>query len=151
MMTNRQVSSRPSASLQAPQVIRLIEVRRFDLAIELHVFAQVELVGDVVQVAQVFRLTGEAFLPVPFIQQILGEREAIGVAFRVEAGSGIAVPVPGSAEIGGGLEHGGIHSEVGQKFDLIDSGHSGADDDYLVVRLGPVDHDLLHISFTGDS
>src|SRR5208283_4674128 len=39
--------------LQPPQIICLVEAHRLDLAIELHVFAQIELVRDVVQVAQV--------------------------------------------------------------------------------------------------
>ena len=88
------------ADLQPPQIARLVEARRLDLAVELHVLAQVELVGDVVEVAQVLRLAGEPFLPVPLVEQLLRERVAVGVALRVEAGAGVAVPVPGAAEVG---------------------------------------------------
>ena len=102
MMTKRLVSSRPSSIFRRHRSCSLVEVRRFDLAVELHVFAQVELVGDVVQVAQVLRLAGEALLPVPLIQQFLGKRIAVGVALRVEAGARIAVPVPGPAQVAGG-------------------------------------------------
>jgi hypothetical protein len=136
-----------AADPHTPHVIGFVEVRRLDLAIELHVFAQIELVRDVVQVAEVLRLTGEPFFPVPFIQQFFGERVAVSVTFRVEPGTRIAVRVPGPAKIVRGFEHRGVSPQVGQHLDLIDSGHTGADDDCLVVRFGPFDHDLLQFLF----
>ena len=63
-------------------------MRRRHPAPELDVPAQVELVGDVVQVAQGLRLGGEVLLPVPFVEQLLGERVAVGPALRVEAAPG---------------------------------------------------------------
>ena len=55
--------------LEPPQIIGLVERGLLDLAVELHVFAQVELVGDVVEVTQVLGLGREAFLPVPLVEQ----------------------------------------------------------------------------------
>ena len=42
--------------LQCPQVRDIVEMGRGDLAVEIHVAAQTELVGDEVAIAQVFRL-----------------------------------------------------------------------------------------------
>ena len=66
-MRKRQLSARPSPVREAPQVLRLVVVRRIDPAIELHVPAQAEPVGDVIEIAQVLGLAGEALLPVPFV------------------------------------------------------------------------------------
>ena len=71
----------------------------------LDVAAQVELVGDVIQIALGLGLRGEVFLPVPFLQQFLREGIAVGPAFGIEAGARVAVPVPGAADAGAGLEH----------------------------------------------
>src|SRR5882757_2069773 len=89
--------------LPAPAVI-LID-RSGDAALELDVAAQIEFVGDMVAIAQRFRLAGEVLGPVPFLQQLLGEGEAVGIALRIEARAGIAVPVPGAADAGAGLEY----------------------------------------------
>src|SRR5262249_38212049 len=105
-----------------------------DAAVELHVTTQIELVGDIVQIAQVFGLTGEAFLPVPFVQELARERVAVGIALRIEAGAGIAVPVPRAAEAGRELEHGSFHAKFGQAPDLVDAADTGADDDDFVVH-----------------
>ena len=102
---------------------------------ELHVPAQVELVGDVVEVAEVLGLAGEALLPVPLLEQLLGEGVAVGDALGVEAGARVAVPVPGAAEVVAGLEHGRAHAELEQPVQLVDAADTGADDDHLVLRL----------------
>ena len=148
-MTKRQVSSRPSSIAEPPQVVRLVEARRLDLAVELHVLAQVELVGDEIEIAKVLRLAGKPFLPVPLVEQFLRERIAVGVALGVEPGSRIAVPVPGAAEVGRGVEHQGVDAEVGQPLDLIDSGHTRANDDDFVVRLACLRHSLLRYFVLG--
>ncbi|MBA7638652.1 hypothetical protein ES703_46308 [subsurface metagenome] len=89
------------ADFHLPEIARLVELHGLDGAVELHVFAQIELVGDVVQIPQVLGLAGEALLPVPFVEQFLRERKAVGVALGIEAAAGIAVPVPGAADVFG--------------------------------------------------
>jgi hypothetical protein len=76
-----------------------------DLGLELDVAAQVETVGDVVGVAQDLGLGGVTLRPLPFLLQF--GRELVGIldAFDVAARAGIAVPVPGAAEVLAGLEH----------------------------------------------
>jgi hypothetical protein len=56
---------------QPPQMPGLIEDRRLHLKIEPHIFAQVELVGDVVEVAEILRLRRKPLLPVPLVEQLL--------------------------------------------------------------------------------
>jgi hypothetical protein len=64
------------------------------------VTAQLERVGDVIDVAQRFRPAGEMLGPVPFLQELLRKGIAVGIAFGIEAGARIAVPVPGAADVG---------------------------------------------------
>ena len=117
-----------------PLVRGVIPVRGRDRAAELHVPAQVELVGDVVQVFQRVGLRGEMLLPVPFLHQFLGKRIAVGPAFGIEAGAGIAVPVPGAADVGAGLEDARGHAEFAQAVEHEHAGNPGADDDRVVGR-----------------
>ena len=83
----------------------LLVVRRGHAALALDVAAQVELVGDVIEIALGLGLGREVLVPVPFLQQFLGKRVAVGPAFGIEARAGVAVPIPGAADIGAGLEH----------------------------------------------
>ncbi len=122
------------AHSEAPQPIVLVPVGGDDPAVELHVLAQAELVGDVIEVAQVLGLAGKALLPVPLVEQLAREGVAVGIALRIEARAGIAVPVPGAAEIRGELQDRGLHAEVGQPLDLVDAADAGADDDDFVVQ-----------------
>ena len=111
-MTNRLVRSRPSSRWTVQEDVRLVEHHGLDRAIELHVAPEVELVGDVLEIAQVLGLAGEALLPVPLLEQVVGERVPIGDALRIEAGPRIAVPVPGAADVGAGLDHGGPDAQL---------------------------------------
>ena len=108
VMRKRHVSSRPSSRCRRHGVASSSKTRRLDRAAELHVLAEVELVGDVVQVAEVLGLAREALLPVPLLQQLLGEGVAVGDALGVEAGARVAVPEPRAAEVVAGLEHRGV-------------------------------------------
>ena len=117
--------------LPAPRL--LVPVGRADLAAELDVAAQVELVGDLVQVAQRLGLGREMLRPVPLGQEFLGKRIAIGITLRVEARAGVAVPVPGASDTGSGLEHPDLHSEFAQSVKLEQAGHAGADDDRVEI------------------
>src|SRR5882757_5445174 len=109
-------------------------MRRRDPAPELDIAAQIELVGDVVEIAQRFRLAGKVLGPVPFLQQFLRERVAVGVTFRIEARAGITVPVPGAADIGAGLEHAYAQALFAQPVELIKPRHARADDDGVEIR-----------------
>src|SRR5439155_14753164 len=103
-------------------------------ALELDVAPQVELVGDMVQIALGLGLAGEVLLPVPLVQQFLGKRVAVGPAFRIKTCARIAVPVPGAADAGAALEHPHLQAEFAQLVGLVEAGDAGADDDR--VELG---------------
>ena len=75
MAVHRKRDRRLLAAFQGhgPLVRDVIPMRGRDRAAELHVPAQVELVGDMVQVFQRVGLGGEMLLPVPFLHQLLGK------------------------------------------------------------------------------
>ena len=126
----------PAFQGNGPLVRRVVPVRGGHARAELHVPAQIELVGDQVQVFEVVRLGREMLLPVPFLQQLLREGIAVAPAFGIEARAGVAAPVPGAAEIGAGFEDPHLHAELPQPVELIDAGDPGADDNGVVRRLG---------------
>ena len=91
------------------------------------VWLQVKLVCHVVQVPFIFRLARIKLLPVPLPQQLLREGIPVAETFRIKAGAGVAVPIPGSPHSVAVLEHPHRHSQVPQTIQLIQSGNAGAD------------------------
>src|SRR5882724_8406863 len=87
-----------------------------------------------VQIALGLGLSGEVLLPVPFLQEFLRKGVAIGPALRIEAGAGIAVPVPGAADAGAGLEHPHLEAEFTQLIALVEAGNTRADDERVEIR-----------------
>ena len=112
----------------------LLIVRRRDPALELDVTAQVELVGDIVQISLSLGLASEMLLPVPFLQKLLREGIAVGPALRIKAGAGIAVPVPSAADGGAGLEHSHLETELAQLVELVEPGNASANDDRVEIH-----------------
>src|SRR4051812_22480385 len=111
-------------------------MRCLDPAVELDVATQVKLIGNIIQVALGLRLSGEMFLPIPFIEQFLGEGIAVCPAFGIEAGAGIAVPIPSTADGGTSLEHPRCHAELAQPVELIKPGDAGTDHDRVEIQSG---------------
>src|SRR5205085_2625051 len=114
---------------EAPASRVLLIDRRANPAPELDVAPQVEFFGDMDAVAERLRLAGKMLGPFPFVQQLLREGKAVGVALGIEARTGIAVPVPGAADIGAGLEHADAQAELAQPVKLVHARETGADDD----------------------
>ena len=112
-----------------PFVRRLVPVCSLHARIEGNVAVEVELVGEELAVAQVLRLAGEMLLPVPFLQHLGREGEAVGPAFRIEARPGIAVPVPGAADAAAGLVDPRPEAHLAQLQELVHARQAGADDD----------------------
>src|SRR5207245_6651446 len=98
--------------LPAPRILAVM--RGGHPAVELDVAPQVELVGDVIEIALGLGLRGEVLLPVPFRQQFRRKRVAVRPALGIEAGAGIAVPVPGAADAGAGLEKPHLEAELAE-------------------------------------
>ncbi len=115
--------------------IRVIVVDgREDAGSQADVAAQLETVGDVVQVAADLAVLGIALAPVPFFLKLLREGIGVVVAFGVAASPGVAVPVPGAADLVAGFKHqGGQLQVVAQQVQLVEAGETRADDDRLVV------------------
>ena len=61
--------------------------------------AQVEAVGHMPGVAQELGLAGVALGPFPLLLEFLGEAVGVLDGLDVAAGAGVAVPVPGSADV----------------------------------------------------
>ena len=108
-------------------------MRRAHAAVEGDVAAEVELVGDKVEIAQRLGLRSEMLGPVPFLQQLLREGIAVGVAFGIEARAGIAIPVPRAADARPGLEHADPQPELAQPVELIEARYARADDEGVEV------------------
>ena len=89
----------------APDIRQRIVMGGGHAGIEADVALQVEALSNVVEISQDFRRAGIAFRPFPLPHQFLGERIAVGMAFRIAARTGIAVPVPGAADSVGHVQH----------------------------------------------
>ena len=134
VIRNRALDAAAVFERHVPGAGFVLVVRGGDAAAELDVAAQVELVGDMVEVAQGLRLAGEMLGPVPFLQQFVGERVAVGIAFGIETCARIAVPVPGAADAGAGLEHPNASCpSCAQAIELVQAGNAGADDDGIIL------------------
>ena len=91
--------------------------------------AQVEAFGHVLGIAQEFRLAGVALGPHPLLLEFLGE--AVGVLDRLDvtAGTGVAVPVPGSSDVVAPLERPYRESQLLGAVDAVEPAKPCADDD----------------------
>ena len=94
--------------LDCPLVCDIVPGHGGDPGVEVHVASEIELVGYKVQVTQVLGLGREPFVPVPLVEQLLGERIAVGVTLRIEAGPRIPIPIPGTAQVIVAFEHDGV-------------------------------------------
>src|SRR4029077_1986165 len=108
--------------------------------------AQIKLVGDEVEIAEILRLAGEPLLPMPLLKQLARERIGIGVAFGIETAAWITIPVPGSTEIVGGVEHRCLDPEINQALDLVDPSHARANHNHFVEELRFLRHSMLQDS-----
>src|ERR1700712_375805 len=81
---------------ELPAAKALVPARRGKAAVELNITPQVELVGNIVEIALGLGLGSKPLAPVPFMEELLRKRIAIGMAFGIEASAWIAVPIPGS-------------------------------------------------------
>ena len=123
----------PVLRLDLPGEPVLVPGRADDPRPEPDIAAQVELVGDEVHIAQGLGLGREMLAPLPFLQQFPGEGKAVAVALGIEARAGIAVPVPGAADIAAGLEHPHPEAKFPEPVKLVEAGNAGADHDGVIV------------------
>src|SRR5436305_7619937 len=112
---------RPSAGLA-------VEGRLLDPSAELDITPEVKPVGHMVDVTQDLRLRAVALRPMPFLLQLVGKRIGILHAFDIAATPWIAVPVPGTANAGAGLERAHSEAEFTKSINRVETADSSADD-----------------------
>ena len=72
-----------------------------DAGFESIVFAQLEFIGDEVQVALNLCLGRKALGPIPLLNQLVGEPVLVDIGLSINARTGVAVPVPGATHCRG--------------------------------------------------
>eukprot|EP00166_Cyanidium_caldarium_P002530 ctg_2464.g762 len=87
-----------------PAAARLVIHCRGDGGAEADVASQLQPLGDVVHPAFDLRLAGIALAPGPVLVQPFIEQVLVDVALRIELCARVAVPVPGAAHVGGGVD-----------------------------------------------
>ena len=103
-MTQKRAETRsPRSVVTVQRLVASSKAAAVTRVVELDVAAQVEAVGDVVDVAQDLRLGGVALGPVPLLLELVGERVRVVQALDVAARARVAVPVPGAADAVAGL------------------------------------------------
>jgi HrpA-like RNA helicase len=65
---------------------------------------------------------------------LLAALASVGPAFGIETGARVAVPVPGAADAGAGLEQSHPKPEFAQPVELVEAGDAGADDDSVEIH-----------------
>src|SRR6202035_1230011 len=76
----------------------------------------------------------------PLGEELIGEQVPVGVALRVVAGPGVAVPVPGAAHAAARLHQlGRVARRTGQ-VQLVDAGYPGPHDEDVDVRVQLLAH-----------
>ena len=118
-----------------------IEDRRGNPGIKLDVAAQVEPIGHVSGIAKQLRLRGVAFAPLPVLLQGLVELIGILHALHVAAGSRIAVPVPGAADVATRLEDPHPETHAAQAMQHVHASKARPDNHRIesARRVGAVD------------
>src|SRR5690606_8337259 len=94
---------------------------------------QIELLCRVVQVGEDLGLRGESLAPGPFLEELRRERIAVGIAFRVESGAGVAIPVPNAADSARALVRPHAKPELAESMERAKPCDACADDDCVEV------------------
>src|SRR5947208_868612 len=116
----------PFVSGNRPCTCLAVEGRFLHPRVELDVAPKVEAIRHVVDVTQDLRLRAVALRPMPFLLQLVGKGIRILHAFDIAATPRIAVPVPGTANIGAGLEGAYSEAEFAQSINRVETADSSA-------------------------
>src|SRR5579859_5770968 len=111
-----------------PALVRLIPIRGLHLGAEANVAPEIMTVGDEAEIAQDFGLGCVFLRPRPCLVQLRIEGVAVVDGLDVAARAGIAVPVPGAADITGLLQHDCRKTGLAQAMQEIEAGKAGAYD-----------------------
>ncbi|MCP1967806.1 hypothetical protein J2R87_001546 [Bradyrhizobium elkanii] len=106
---------------------RIVPGRLRDFGAEPDVATQIVAVGDEAEIAQDFRLGGVFLRPGPGLIELGIEGVAVVDGLDVAAGAGIAIPVPGAADVGALFERNRREARLAQPMQQVKSGEAGAD------------------------
>ena len=112
-----------------PDIADGVEVGRSHARVELDVLAQIEPVGDVVDILKDFRLVAVALRPMPFLLQVVVEGVGVFQAFHVAARAGVAVPEPGATYTAAGFEGFRLEAEAAEAMEGVQAAEAAADHD----------------------
>src|SRR5450631_43044 len=115
-----------------PYIGALVENSPIDAGVELDIATEIKTVGDVIGVLQDLGLRRVALAPVPILLQLVRERIGILHALDIAACAGIAIPVPGTADIAALLVDLDGQSQSAQFVQHVHSGKTRADHDDIV-------------------
>ena len=118
---------RAGAGREQPALRGLVPRSRCHLGAEANVAPQVVAVGDETEVAQNFRLGGVFFRPLPRALQLRIEGVAVIGGLDVATRTGIAVPVPGAADIAGRIQSHDGKACPAQAMEKVQAGKAGTD------------------------
>src|SRR5262245_1792898 len=110
-------------------------VRSGDASVELYVPAQVEHVGDMVEIPLGLGLGSEMLAPVPRVEQRLRERVTVGPAFGIKPGTRVSIPIPRATDPAAGFECAHPKSELAQLVELIESRNARTDHDGVEIQM----------------
>ena len=129
----RQLTSSPRSVRTCHSDAASSHVGRLDAGRELDVASEVVLVGDVLGVAQDLGLRRVLLRPRPLALE--GGIEAVGVVGRrdVAPGAGIAVPVPRTPDVVGGLERSRREPQTPQSVQEVEPGETGSPHYYIDI------------------
>src|SRR6185312_6726394 len=95
-------------------------------------------VGDEAEIAEDFRLRCVFLRPLPRALQLGIERVAVVDGLDIAACAGIAVPVPGAADVAGLLDHNSREAGLAQAMQEIEAGKAGANHGDIDLLRGTV-------------
>ena len=121
----------PRVGLHHPLGGALVERHRHDVRVEPDVAAQVESVGDEVQVGLDLGLGGHGLRPHPLLLDLVGEAVRVLDALDIAARAGVAVEQPCAADILGLLQHLDPHTEFAQTVQHVEPREPGPDDEHI--------------------
>src|SRR3546814_6359479 len=107
-----------------------------DEAVEANMLAEAETVGDMAEIALELGLAGEMLGPVPFGEELWREGVGVGIAFRVEPGSGITIPPPDADDIGASFQQQHAHLALQKPVKRIESREQGPNENRIIVEWG---------------
>ncbi len=121
--------------LDGPGRRGVVEDGRSDARVQADVAAQVEAVGDVVEVPLELLLPGEHLGPLPLLLELLGEAERVLEARYVAAGTRVAVPVPRPADTATRFEDDRREPAFTEVVQGVETRHPGADNDHIDIDI----------------